>query len=152
MILNKIKVFELNIDDWLAISVKNKGVLRTLLGKVVYCTSPFDSDEIKATVELTDGMTISIDDNTNFKKLNKPFSNKVNNFNNNDVGDNVIQVNHRKYLKSIKKELFGYSIQLTEKIEDCAVFDVNDDVDAAIKATGGKKIKLINITEQRGTF
>lgn len=147
MILNKIKVFELNIDDWLAISVKNKGVLRTLLGKVVYCTSPFDSDEIKATVELTDGMTISIDDNTNFKKLNKPFTKKVNNFNNNDVGENVIQVNHRKYLKSIKKELFGYSIQLTEKIEDCAVFDVNDDVDAAIKATGGKKIKLINITE-----
>lgn len=147
MILNKIKVLELNIDDWLAISVKNKGVLRTLLGKVVYCTSPFDSDEIKATVELTDGMTISIDDNTNFKKLNKPFSNKVNNFNNNDVGENVIQVNHRKYLKSIKKELFGYSIQLTEKIEDCAIFDINDDIDAAIKATGGKKIKLINISE-----
>lgn len=147
MILNKIKVFELNIDDWLAISVKNKGVLRTLLGKVVYCTSPFDSDEIKATVELTDGMTISIDDNTNFKKLNKPFSNKVNNFNNNDVGESVIQVNHRKYLKSIKKELFGYSMQLTENIEDCAVFDVNDDVDTVLKATGGKKIKLINITE-----
>lgn len=147
MILNKIKVFELNIDDWLAISVKNKGVLRTLLGKVVYCTSPFDSDEIKATVELTDGMTISIDDNTNFKKLNKPFSNKINNFNNNDVGENVIQVNHSKYLKSIKKELFGYSIQLTEKIEDCAIFDINDDIDAAIKATGGKKIKLINISE-----
>ena len=147
MILNKIKVFELNIDDWLAISVKNKGVLRTLLGKVVYCTSPFDSDEIKATVELTDGMTISIDDNTNFKKLNKPFSNKINNFNNNDVGENVIQVNHRKYLKSIKKELFGYSIQLTEKIEDCAIFDINDDIDTAIKATGGKKIKLINISE-----
>lgn len=147
MILNKIKVFELNVDDWLAISIKNKGVLRTLLGKVVYCTSPFDSDEIKATVELTDGMTISIDDDTNFKKLNKPFTKKVNNFNNNDVGENVIQVNHRKYLKSMKKELFGYSIQLTEKIEDCAVFDVNDDVDAAIKATGGKKIKLINITE-----
>lgn len=147
MILNKIKVFELNIDDWLAISVKNKGVLRTLLGKVVYCTSPFDSDEIKATVELTDGMTISIDDNTNFKKLNKPFSNKINNFNNNDVGESVIQVNHRKYLKSMKKELFGYSIQLTEKIEDCAVFDINDDIDAAIKATGGKKIKLINISE-----
>lgn len=147
MILNKIKVLELNIDDWLAISVKNKGVLRTLLGKVVYCTSPFDSDEIKATVELTDGMTISIDDNTNFKKLNKPFSNKINNFNNNDVGENVIQVNHSKYLKSIKKELFGYSIQLTEKIEDCAIFDINDDIDAAIKATGGKKIKLINISE-----
>lgn len=147
MILNKIKVLELNIDDWLAISVKNKGVLRTLLGKVVYCTSPFDSDEIKATVELTDGMTISIDDNTNFKKLNKPFSNKINNFNNNDVGENVIQVNHRKYLKSIKKELFGYSIQLTENIEDCAIFDTNDDIDTAIKATGGKKIKLINITE-----
>lgn len=147
MILNKIKVFELNIDDWLAISVKNKGVLRTLLGKVVYCTSPFDSDEIKATVELTDGMTISIDDNTNFKKLNKPFSNKINNFNNNDVGESVIQVNHRKYLKSIKKELFGYSIQLTEKIEDCAIFDINDDIDTAIKATGGKKIKLINISE-----
>lgn len=147
MILNKIKVFELNIDDWLAISVKNKGVLRTLLGKVVYCTSPFDSDEIKATVELTDGMTISIDDNTNFKKLNKPFSNKINNFNNNDVGENVIQVNHSKYLKSIKKELFGYSIQLTEKIEDCAIFDINDDIDTAIKATGGKKIKLINISE-----
>lgn len=147
MILNKIKVLELNIDDWLAISVKNKGVLRTLLGKVVYCTSPFDSDEIKATVELTDGMTISIDDNTNFKKLNKPFTKKVNNFNNNDVGENVIQVNHRKYLKSIKKELFGYSIQLTENIEDCAIFDINDDIDAAIKATGGKKIKLINITE-----
>ena len=147
MILNKIKVLELNIDDWLAISVKNKGVLRTLLGKVVYCTSPFDSDEIKATVELTDGMTISIDDNTNFKKLNKPFSNKINNFNNNDVGENVIQVNHRKYLKSIKKELFGYSIQLTEKIEDCAIFDINDDIDTAIKATGGKKIKLINISE-----
>lgn len=147
MILNKIKVFELNVDDWLAISVKNKGVLRTLLGKVVYCTSPFDSDEIKATVELTDGMTISIDDNTNFKKLNKPFSNKINNFNNNDVGENVIQVNHRKYLKSIKKELFGYSIQLTEKIEDCAIFDINDDIDTAIKATGGKKIKLINIAE-----
>lgn len=147
MILNKIKVFELNIDDWLAISVKNKGVLRTLLGKVVYCTSPFDSDEIKATVELTDGMTISIDDNTNFKKLNKPFSNKINNSNNNDVGENVIQVNHRKYLKSIKKELFGYSIQLTEKIEDCAIFDINDDIDTAVKATGGKKIKLINIAE-----
>ena len=147
MILNKIKVLELNIDDWLAISVKNKGVLRTLLGKVVYCTSPFDSDEIKATVELTDGMTISIDDNTNFKKLNKPFTKKVNNFNNNDVGENVIQVNHRKYLKSIKKELFGYSIQLTENIEDCAIFDTNDDIDTAIKATGGKKIKLINITE-----
>ncbi|MDN6140634.1 MAG: hypothetical protein L0I95_12885 [Tetragenococcus koreensis] len=147
MILNKIKVVELNIDDWLAISVKNKGVLRTLLGKVVYCTSPFDSDEIKATVELTDGMTISIDDNTNFKKLNKPFSNKVNNFNNNDVGESVIQVNHRKYLKSIKKELFGYSVQLTEKIEDCAIFDINDDIDTAIKATGGKKIKLINIAE-----
>ena len=147
MILNKIKVLELNIDDWLAISVKNKGVLRTLLGKVVYCTSPFDSDEIKATVELTDGMTISIDDNTNFKKLNKPFSNKINNFNNNDVGENVIQVNHRKYLKSIKKELFGYSIQLTEKIEYCAIFDINDDIDTAIKATGGKKIKLINISE-----
>lgn len=147
MILNKIKVFELNIDDWLAISVKNKGVLRTLLGKVVYCTSPFDSDEIKATVELTDGMTISINDDTNFKKLNKPFSNKVNNFNNNDVGENVIQVNHRKYLKSIKKELFGYSIQLTEKIEDCAIFDINDDIETAIKATGGKKIKLINIAE-----
>lgn len=147
MILNKVKVFELNIDDWLAISVKNKGVLRTLLGKVVYCTSPFDSDEIKASVELTNGMTISIDDDTNFKKLNKPFTKKVNNFNNKDVGDNIIQVNHHKYLKSIKKELFGYSIQLTEKIEDCAVFDVNDDVDAAIKATGGKKIKLINITE-----
>lgn len=147
MILNKIKVFELNIDDWLAISVKNKGVLRTLLGKVVYCTSPFDSDEIKATVELTDGMTISIDDNTNFKKLNKPFSNKINNFNNNDVGENVIQVNHRKYLKSIKKELFGYSIQLTEKIEDCAIFDINDDIETVIKATGGKKIKLINIME-----
>lgn len=147
MILNKIKVLELNIDDWLAISVKNKGVLRTLLGKVVYCTSPFDSDEIKATVELTDGMTISIDDNTNFKKLNKPFSNKINNFNNNDVGENVIQVNHSKYLKSIKKELFGYSIQLTEKIEDCAIFDINDDIDTAIKATGGKKIKLINISE-----
>lgn len=147
MILNKIKVFELNVDDWLAISVKNKGVLRTLLGKVVYCTSPFDSDEIKATVELTDGMTISIDDNTNFKKLNKPFSNKINNFNNNDVGENVIQVNHSKYLKSIKKELFGYSIQLTEKIEDCAIFDINDDIDTAIKATGGKKIKLINISE-----
>lgn len=147
MILNKIKVLELNIDDWLAISVKNKGVLRTLLGKVVYCTSPFDSDEIKATVELTDGMTISIDDNTNFKKLNKPFSNKVNNFNNNDVGENVIQVNHRKYLKSIKKELFGYSIQLTEKIEDCAIFDINDDIETAIKATGGKKVKLINIIE-----
>lgn len=147
MILNKIKVFELNIDDWLAISIKNKGVLRTLLGKVVYCTSPFDSDEIKATVELTDGMTISIDDNTNFKKLNKPFSNKVNNFNNNDVGESVIQVNHRKYLKSIKKELFGYSMQLTENIEDSAVFDVNDDVDTVLKATGGKKIKLINITE-----
>lgn len=147
MILNKIKVFELNIDDWLAISVKNKGVLRTLLGKVVYCTSPFDSDEIKATVELTDGMTISINDDTNFKKLNKPFSNKVNNFNNNDVGDNVIQVNHRKYLKSIKKELFGYSIQLTEKIEDCAIFDINDDIETAIKATGGKKVKLINIAE-----
>ena len=147
MILNKIKVFELNIDDWLAISVKNKGVLRTLLGKVVYCTSPFDSDEIKATVELTDGMTISIDDNTNFKKLNKPFSNKINNFNNNDVGENVIQVNHRKYLKSIKKEVFGYSVQLTENIENCAVFDVNDDVDTVLKATGGKKIKLINITE-----
>lgn len=147
MILNKIKVLELNIDDWLAISVKNKGVLRTLLGKVVYCTSPFDSDEIKATVELTDGMTISIDDNTNFKKLNKPFSNKINNFNNNDVGENVIQVNHRKYLKSIKKELFGYSIQLTENIEDCAIFDTNDDIETAIKATGGKKIKLINITE-----
>ena len=123
MILNKIKVFELNVDDWLAISIKKRGVLRTLLGKVVYCTSPFDSDEIKATVELTDGMTISIDDNTNFKKLNKPFSNKINNFNNNDVGENVIQVNHSKYLKSIKKELFGYSIQLTEKIEDCAVFE-----------------------------
>lgn len=147
MILNKIKVFELNIDDWLAISVKNKGVLRTLLGKVVYCTSPFDSDEIKATVELTDGMTISIDDNTNFKKLNKPFSNKINNFNNNDVGENVIQVNHHKYLKSIKKELFGYSIQLTENIEDCAIFDINDDIDTAIKVTGGKKIKLINISE-----
>lgn len=147
MILNKIKVLELNIDDWLAVNVKNKGVLRTLLGKVVYCTSPFDSDEIKATVELTDGMTISIDDNTNFKKLNKPFSNKINNFNNNDVGENVIQVNHRKYLKSIKKELFGYSMQLTENIEDCAVFDVNDDVDTMLKATGGKKIKLINITE-----
>lgn len=147
MILNKIKVFELNIDDWLAISVKNKGVLRTLLGKVVYCTSPFDSDEIKATVELTDGVTISIDDNTNFKKLNKPFSNKVNNFNDNDVGENVIQVNHRKYLKSIKKELFGYSIQLTEKIEDCAIFDINDDIETAIKATGGKKVKLINIIE-----
>lgn len=147
MILNKIKVFELNIDDWLAISVKNKGVLRTLLGKVVYCTSPFDSDEIKATVELTDGMTISIDDNTNFKKLNKPFSNKISNFNNNDIGESVIQVNHRKYLKSIKKELFGYSIQLTEKIEDCAIFDINDDIDTAIKATGGKKIKLINISE-----
>lgn len=147
MILNKIKVLELDIDDWLAISVKKKGVLRTLLGKVVYCTSPFDSDEIKATVELTDGMTISIDDNTNFKKLNKPFSKKVNNFNNNDVGENVIQVNHRKYLKSIKKELFGYSMQLTENIEDCAVFDVNDDVDTVLKATGGKKIKLINITE-----
>lgn len=147
MILNKIKVLELNIDDWLAISVKNKGVLRTLLGKVVYCTSPFDSDEIKATVELTDGMTISIDDNTNFKKLNKPFTKKVNNFNNNDVGENVIQVNHSKYLKSIKKELFGYSIQLTEKIEDCAIFDINDDIDTAIKATGGKKIKLINISE-----
>lgn len=147
MILNKIKVLELNIDDWLAISVKNKGVLRILLGKVVYCTSPFDSDEIKATVELTDGMTISIDDNTNFKKLNKPFSNKVNNFNNNDVGENVIQVNNHKYLKSIKKELFGYSIQLTEKIEDCAIFDINDDIDTAIKATGGKKIKLINIVE-----
>lgn len=147
MILNKIKVLELNIDDWLAISVKNKGVLRTLLGKVVYCTSPFDSDEIKATVELTDGMTISIDDNTNFKKLNKPFSNKVNNSNNNDVRENVIQVNHRKYLKSIKKELFGYSIQLTEKIEDCAIFDINDDIETAIKATGGKKVKLINITE-----
>lgn len=147
MILNKIKVLELNVDDWLAISVKNKGVLRTLLGKVVYCTSPFDSDEIKATVELTDGMTISIDDNTNFKKLNKPFTKKVNNFNNNDVGENVIQVNHRKYLKSIKKELFGYSIQLTENIEDCAIFDTNDDIETAIKATGGKKIKLINITE-----
>jgi len=147
MILNKIKVLELNIDDWLAISVKNKGVLRTLLGKVVYCTSPFDSDEIKATVELTDGMTISIDDNTNFKKLNKPFSNKINNSNNNDVGENVIQVNHRKYLKSIKKELFGYSIQLTEKIEDCAIFDINDDIETAIKATGGKKVKLINIIE-----
>lgn len=147
MILNKIKVFELNIDDWLAISVKNKGVLRSLLGKVVYCTSPFDSDEIKATVELTDGMTISIDDNTNFKKLNKPFSNKINNSNNNDVGENVIQVNHRKYLKSIKKELFGYSIQLTEKIEDCAIFDINDDIETAIKATGGKKVKLINIIE-----
>ena len=147
MILNKIKVLELNIDDWLAISVKNKGVLRTLLGKVVYCTSPFDSDEIKATVELTDGMTISIDGNTNFKKLNKPFSNKINNFNNNDVGENVIQVNHRKYLKSIKKELFGYSIQLTEKIEDCAIFDINDDIDTAVKATGGKKVKLINIIE-----
>lgn len=147
MILNKIKVFELNIDDWLAISVRNKGVLRTLLGKVVYCTSPFDSDEIKATVELTDGMTISINDDTNFKKLNKPFSNKVNNFNNNDVGENVIQVNHRKYLKSIKKELFGYSIQLTENIEDCAIFDINDDIDTAINATGGKKIKLINISE-----
>lgn len=147
MILNKIKVFELNVDDWLAISVKNKGVLRTLLGKVVYCTSPFDSDEIKATVELTDGMTISINDDTNFKKLNKPFSNKVNNFNNNDVGENVIQVNHRKYLKSIKKELFGYSIQLTEKIEDCAIFDINDDIETAIKATGGKKVKLINIIE-----
>lgn len=147
MILNKIKVLELNIDDWLAISVKNKGVLRTLLGKVVYCTSPFDSDEIKATVELTDGMTISIDDNTNFKKLNKPFSNKINNFNNNDVGENVIQVNRSKYLKSIKKELFGYSIQLTEKIEDCAIFDIKDDIETAIKATGGKKVKLINITE-----
>lgn len=147
MILNKIKVLELNIDDWLAISVKNKGVLRTLLGKVVYCTSPFDSDEIKATVELTDGMTISIDDNTNFKKLNKPFSNKINNFNNNDVGENIIQVNHRKYLKSIKKELFGYSIQLTENIEDCAIFDINDDIETAIKATGGKKVKLINIIE-----
>lgn len=147
MILNKIKVFELNVDDWLAISIKNKGVLRTLLGKVVYCTSPFDSDEIKATVELTDGMTISIDDNTSFKKLNKPFSNKINNFNNNDVGENVIQVNHRKYLKSIKKELFGYSIQLTEKIEDCAIFDINDDIETAIKATGGKKVKLINIIE-----
>lgn len=147
MILNKIKVLELNIDDWLAISVKSKGVLRTLLGKVVYCTSPFDSDEIKATVELTDGMTISIDDNTNFKKLNKPFTKKVNNFNNNDTGESVIQVNHRKYLKSIKKELFGYSIQLTENIEDCAVFDVNDDVDTVLKVTGGKKIKLINITE-----
>lgn len=147
MILNKIKVFELDIDDWLAISVKSNGVLRTLLGKVVYCTSPFDSDEIKATVELTDGMTISIDDNTNFKKLNKPFSKKVNNFNNNDVGESVIQVNHRKYLKSIKKELFGYSMQLTEKIEDCAIFDMNDDIDAAIKATGGEKIKLINIME-----
>ena len=147
MILNKIKVLELNIDDWLAISVKNKGVLRTLLGKVVYCTSPFDSDEIKATVELTDGMTISINDDTNFKKLNKPFSNKINNFNNNGVGESVIQVNHRKYLKSIKKELFGYSIQLTEKIEDCAIFDINDDIDTAIKATGGKKIKLINISE-----
>lgn len=147
MILNKIKVLELNIDDWLAISVKNKGVLRTLLGKVVYCTSPFDSDEIKATVELTDGMTISINDDTNFKKLNKPFSKKVNNFNNNDVGENVIQVNHRKYLKSIKKELFGYSIQLTEKIEDCAIFDINDDIETAIKATGGKKVKLINIIE-----
>ena len=147
MILNKIKVLELNIDDWLAISVKSRGVLRTLLGKVVYCTSPFDSDEIKATVELTDGMTISIDDNTNFKKLNKPFSNKINNFNNNDVGESVIQVNHRKYLKSIKKELFGYSIQLTEKIEDCAIFDINDDIETAIKATGGKKIKLINISE-----
>lgn len=147
MILNKIKVFELNIDDWLAISVKNKGVLRTLLGKVVYCTSPFDSDEIKATVELTDGMTISINDDTNFKKLNKPFSNKVNNFNNNDVGENVIQVNHRKYLKSIKKELFGYSIQLTEKIDDCAIFDINDDIETAVKATGGKKVKLINIIE-----
>lgn len=150
MILNKIKVLELNIDDWLAISVKNKGVLRTLLGKVVYCTSPFDSDEIKATVELTDGMTISIDDNTNFKKLNKPFTKKVNNFNNNDTGESVIQVNHRKYLKSIKKELFGYSIQLTEKIEDiedCAMFDINDDIETAIKTTGGKKIKLINITE-----
>lgn len=147
MILNKTKVFELNVDDWLAISIKKRGVLRTLLGKVVYCTSPFDSDEIKATVELTDGMTISIDDNTNFKKLNKPFTKKVNNFNNNDAGESVIQINHRKYLKSIKKELFGYSMQLTENIEDCAVFDVNDDVDAAIKATGGKKIKLINITE-----
>lgn len=147
MILNKIKVFELNIDDWLAISVKNKGVLRTLLGKVVYCTSPFDSDEIKATVELTDGMTISINDDTNFKKLNKPFSNKINNFNNDDIGEKIIQVNHRKYLKSIKKELFGYSIQLTEKIEDCAIFDINDDIETAIKATGGKKIKLINIAE-----
>lgn len=147
MILNKIKVLELNIDDWLAISVKNKGVLSTLLGKVVYCTSPFDSDEIKATVELIDGMTISIDDNTNFKKLNKPFSNKINNFNNNDVGDSVIQVNHRKYLKSIKKELFGYSIQLTEKIEDCAIFDINDDIETAIEVTGGKKVKLINIIE-----
>ena len=147
MILNKIKVFELNIDDWLAISVKNKGVLRTLLGKVVYCTSPFDSDEIKASVELTNGMTISIDDDTNFKKLNKPFTKKVNNFNNKDVGDNIIQVNHHKYLKSIKKELFGYSMQLTENIEDCAIFDINDDIDEVIKATGGKKIKLINITE-----
>lgn len=147
MILNKIKVLELNIDDWLAISVRNKGVLRTLLGKVVYCTSPFDSDEIKATVELTDGMTISINDDTNFKKLNKPFTKKVNNFNNNDVGESVIQVNHRKYLKSMKKELFGYSMQLTEKVEDCAIFDINDDIETAIKATGGKKIKLINIAE-----
>lgn len=33
MILNKIKVFELDIDDWLAISVKRNGVLKTMLGK-----------------------------------------------------------------------------------------------------------------------
>lgn len=151
MILNKIKVFELNIDDWLAISVKNKGVLRTLLGKVVYCTSPFDSDEIKATVELTDGMTISIDDKTNFRKIEKPYDNKLVRDNDIDKTKNkkIIKVNHSKYLKSIKKELFGHSIQLTENINDCQVFNFKDDVDLAVEISGGKKIDLINVRDSR---
>lgn len=151
MTLNKIKVFELNIDDWLAISVKNKGVLRTLLGKVVYCTSPFDTDEISASVELTNGMTISINDKTNFRKIEKPYDKKLVMDNDVDKTKNkkIIKVNHSKYLKSIKKELFGHSIQLTENVNECQVFNFNKDVDLAVEISGGKKIDLINVRDSR---
>lgn len=151
MILNNISVSELNTDDWVALSVKYKGVLKTLLGKVVYCTSPFDTDEISASVELTNGMTISINDKTNFRKIEKPYDKKLVMDNDVDKTKNkkIIKVNHSKYLKSIKKELFGHSIQLTENVNECQVFNFNKDVDLAVEISGGKKIDLINVRDSR---
>lgn len=149
MILNKIKVFELDIDDWLAISVKRNGVLKTMLGKVVYCTSPFDTDEIRASVELTNGMTVSINDETTFRKIEKPCDKKDSDNAGKMEKKKIVKVNHSKYLKSIKKELFGHSIQLTEDVNDCQVFNFKDDVDLAVEISGGKKIDLVNIRDSR---
>lgn len=61
----------------------------------------------------------------------------------------IVKVNHSKYLKSIKKELFGHSIQLTEDVNDCQVFNFKDDVDLAVEISGGKKIDLINVRDSR---